>query len=279
MAVTSFVRDRRRVLGVVAAATMSAALVSAPVALGKVDGDPIATKVFKIKLSGGFKKQLKRNHVKMKPKKIKLVKGDVDPTTGRADVTLGKITFKKGHKKVVYKNLTGSVPGKVKSVQDKLFKFTAPKHVTRDGFGASLSGIKVKFLKSAAKALNRELDLHSLHKSFAGKMKLSYQPKTVKIVSGTASVSVPTTDIPPGGSTSGTSVTGKLDAHCVNPLAGGVTNIAPATLSLLPSPGVLASFRLPGERWDDQSDRERRDCASGRWSAAAEQPVDRRNAP
>jgi hypothetical protein len=221
---------------------MSAALVSAPVALGKVDGDPIATKVFKFKLAGAFKKQLKQNGVKMKPKKVKLTKGDVDPTTGKTDVTLGKITFKKGNKKVVYKNLTGSMPGTVKSVQDKLFRFSAPK-VTRDGFGADLSGIKVKFLKSAAKEINRGLDLDSLHKSSAGKVSLSYEPKTVKIVSGSAVVSVPLSDLSTGANTS---ITGKVDGHCIN-VAGGVSPIAPATLALFPPspPGTLANFTFP----------------------------------
>ena len=89
MAVTSIVRDRGRALGVVAALTASVALASAPTAIGAVDGDPIntSTDAFKVKLSGGFKKQLKSNGVKMKPKKLKLTKGDVDPTTGKADLT------------------------------------------------------------------------------------------------------------------------------------------------------------------------------------------------
>ena len=101
MAVTSIVRNRGRVIGVVAVLTAAVALVSVPAAFGAVDGDPIGTSTFTFKLSGKFKKQLKKNGVKMKPKKLKLTKGDVDPTTGAAYLRFGKVTFKKGKKKVV----------------------------------------------------------------------------------------------------------------------------------------------------------------------------------
>ena len=190
LAVTSIVRDRGRVIAVVAALTASVALTSVPAAFGVVDGDPIATKTFTFKLSGGFKKQLKKNGVKMKPKKLKLTKGDVDPTTGAADVRFGKVTFKKGHKKLVFNNLKGSLPGKVKANEGALFKLTAPK-VARNGFGADLTGIKVKFLKSAAKKINKKLGLHSLKKGTLGKASLSYQPETVKVTGGNAFIDIP----------------------------------------------------------------------------------------
>lgn len=236
---------------------MSAALVSAPVALGKVDGDPIASKVFKFKLAGGFKKQLKRNHVKMKPKKLKLTKGDVDPTTGAADISLGKIIFKLNHKgfkkckkdgnkpkrcrrKVVYKNLRGSMPGKVKSIEGKLFKFTAPKSVTRNGFGADLGGIKVKLLKGAAKHINRELRLHSLHKAKAGSASLSYQPKTVKILSGEAQVA--------GALTAGSVLLKLLGSHCGNIPApiNGATQVNATTIGFPISGGTISPTGTSG---------------------------------
>ncbi len=163
------------------------ALLAAPGA-GAADGDPIATSTLKFKLSKSFKKQLKRNGVKMKPKKLKLQAGssDVDPTTGKADLSFKKVVFKKGNKKVVYGKLKGKLPGTVKGSSGKLFKLKKAK-TTRNGFGANLNGIKVKFLAAAAKKINRKLDLDSLKAANAAKMSLSYQPETVKILGGTAS--------------------------------------------------------------------------------------------
>jgi hypothetical protein len=230
LAVRSIVRDRGRAIAVVAALTASVALTSAPAAFGAVDGDPIASSTFTFKLSSGFKKQLKQNGVKMKPKKLKLTKGDVDPTTGAADVRFGKVTFKKGSKKFVFNNLKGSMPGKVKANEGAIFKLTAPK-VARNGFGADLTGVKVKLLKGAAKKINKALDLHSLHKSTAGSFSLSYQPKTVKVLSGQA-------DVLP--SLSSGSVASKIGAHCI-PLIGGVTPVAPATQTNPPA----GAFHFP----------------------------------
>jgi hypothetical protein len=201
--------------------TAAIALVSVPAALGAVDGDPIASSTFTFKLSKSFKKQLKKNGVKMKPKALKLTKGDVDPTTGAGDVRFGKVTFKKGGKKVVFNNLKGSMPGKVKANEGAIFKLTAPA-VARNGFGADLTGVKVKFLKSAAKKVNKGLGLHSLKKATAGSFNLSYQPTTVKIVAGTAKVAASIA--------AGSAGLKFLTAHCVNGLApNGITPIAPAT--------------------------------------------------
>ena len=219
MAVTSIVRDRGRTIGVVAVLTAAVALVSVPAALGAVDGDPIGTSTFTFKLSGKFKKQLKKNGVKMKPKKLKLTKGDVDPTTGAADLRFGKVTFKKGHKKVVYSNIKGSMPGKLKGSSGALFKLTSPT-VARNGFGADLTGVKVKFLKSAAKKINKKLDLHSLKPATAGSFGLAYQPETVKILGGTAQVT--------GSLAAGSVVLKLLTAHCGNIPAP----IPPATAAL-----------------------------------------------
>jgi hypothetical protein len=233
LAVTSNLGNRGRALGVVFALTMVGALLSAQTAFGAVDGDPIGTvTVFKVKLSSGFKKQLKHNGVKMKPKSIKLTKGDVDPTTGAADLTLGKITFKKGNKKLVYSNIKGSEPGTLKSSSSgKLFKATAATTVTRQGFGADVSGVQLKLLKSAAKKINKTLGLHSLHKGGVGSLTLSYQPQTVKVLSGRA-------DVTPA--LSGSSVASKLLAHCI-PLVGGVVAVQGATQDNPP----IGDFHFP----------------------------------
>jgi hypothetical protein len=222
LVVTSIVKGRGRVIGVVAVLTTAVALVSVPAAFGAVDGDPIATSTFKFKLSGKFKKQLKKNGVKMKPKALKLTKGDVDPTTGAGDVRFGKVTFKKGGKKIAFNNLKGSMPGKVKANEGAIFKLTSPS-VARNGFGADLTGTKVKLLKSAAKKISKGLDLSKkLKPATAGSFNLSYQPTTVKIISGTANVAASIA--------AGSAGLKFLAAHCVNGLApNGITPIAPAT--------------------------------------------------
>jgi hypothetical protein len=262
--VTSIVRDRGRAFGVLAALAASVALVFSPAASAAVNGDPIASSTFTVKVSGGFKKQLKSNGVKMKPTKLTLRSGDVDPTTGAADLKLNKkITFKltgKGIKKctrkadskkkakqckkgVAYSNLKGSLPGNVKGSSGNLFSLGAAT-VARNGFGADLSGIKVKFLKGAAKKINKKLGLGSLHAGSFGTASLSYQPQTVVVTGGTAVVRVPIT-YAPSGSEAGTSVTGKLPSHCIDPFVGGVLAIAPGVLEPLPDPNTLANLRFP----------------------------------
>jgi hypothetical protein len=238
LVVTSIARGRGRVIGVVAVLTTAVALVSVPAALGAVDGDPIASSTFTFKLSGKFKKQLKKSGVKMKPKALKLTKGDVDPTTGAADLRFGNVTFKKGSKKLVYKDLKGSMPGKVTATGGvgALFKLTSPT-VARNGFGADLSNIKFKFLKSAAKKISKKLDLSKkLKPATAAKASLNYQPTTVKITGGTASVAAALVFTPPSAGVK------FLTAHCVNGTApNGVTPIAPATQN-----GLTYTFPVTG---------------------------------
>jgi hypothetical protein len=230
----SFARTRGRALAVVTGVAMAAALVASPLASGAVSGDPIATSVFKVKLSSAFKKQLNQNGVRMVPKKLKLGSGqsDVVPTTGKADLRLGKITFKKGSKKVVYGNVKGSLPGILKGNNGKLFKLTKAK-VVRNGFGANLTGINVKLLSAAVKKINKKLGLNSLHAGSLGKMSLSYQPATVQILGGTASTTGASRPSPAFGEPGPYPVGVKFGvAHCVivNPaLPVGIGPIAPAT--------------------------------------------------
>jgi len=247
VAVMSFVRNRGRAVGVAAVMAMSMALLSAPAAFGAADGDPIATSTFKFKLKGAFKKQLKKNGVKMKSKGFKVSKklnSDVDPITGKADLRLGKIVFKKGKNKIVYNSLKGTLPGNVTSSQSgKLFKITKAK-VDRNGYGASLTGIKVKFLKGAAKKINRRLDLNSLKKGNVGSIKLSYQPETVKIISGvaqTTSAPVEPLDLGEFGGSAGAKL---RFGHCVDGVGSGITPIAPGTKEVL-GPTGPAIFRFP----------------------------------
>jgi len=270
----------------------SAALFSTPAAFGAVSGDPIASNTFTVKVSQGFKGQLKSNGVKMKPAKLTLRSGDVDPTTGAADLKLNKkITFKltgKGIQKctrkadskkkakqckkgVAYSNLKGSLPGNVKGSSGKLFSFGAAT-VARNGFGADLSGIKVKFLKSAAKKINKKLGLNSLHPSAFGTASLSYQPQTVAVTGGEVVVRVPLA-FAPFGPEAGTSVTGKLPSHCVDPFVGGVLAIPPGVLEAFSRSDHSRQPQVPGDWGNREPGRKRRSDPDGRWR----QDIDRQD--
>jgi len=198
---------------------MSGTLVVTSAAFGA--GDPVQSGKLKLKLSSGFKNQLKSNHVSMKPKSFSLTGGTLDPVAGTGTVNLkGKLTFKKGSKKVVYKKLTAKIGsgGYIKGKSGKVFKLKGGK-VVRNGFGANVTGVKLSFLKSAAKAINKKLGLHSLHKGSAGTASANnVQPSTVTLVSGSSELVANLVTF------------AKFGHHCVNPLApGGITPVAPAT--------------------------------------------------
>jgi len=219
-------------------------------------GDPVASGTFKLKLSGGFKKQLKQNHVKLKPAKFGLKGGSqIDPTTGAGTLFLGKVTFKKGGKKYAIKNAKatlgasggkGKLAGKAKGgVTVKLFQLSGGT-VARNGFGADLTGVKAKFLKGAAKKINKALGLHSLHPGKAGKASASEQPKTVGVTGGTVRVTIPTTFV----FSDPNAVAFKNGFHCIS-AGGGTTAIAPGTFELgafappAPPAGTIARFTFP----------------------------------
>jgi hypothetical protein len=238
--VTSIVRDRGREIGIVVILVVSVALLSAPTAFGA--GDPVASGTLSFKRSSGFKHQLKSNHVKLKPKAFSIKVGSsVDPITGAGTLKLGKITFKKGNKKVVYGSAKATLganggKGNIKGSGGKVFSLSGGT-VARNGFGATISGVKVKLLKGAAKKINRKLELHSLHKGSAGSLGVAEQPQTVQIVSGEAIVT-PDARLAAGSGT----VASKLVAHCIDPLAG-VTVIPPATTT---GPGAPFHFPVNG---------------------------------
>jgi hypothetical protein len=249
--VTSFARDPGRALGIVVALAMAVVLVSAPASFGA--GDPVASGTLKLKLSKSFKKQLKQNGVKMTPKKGKFTitpspTSTLDPATGSAQLSLnGKLTFKKGSKKLVYKKLTATIgsKGNLKGSKGKVFKLKGGS-VTRQGFGAGVSGVKVSLLGKAAKKINKKLGLHSLHKGKAGTATATEQPQTVVVTGGSASV-VLSPPPPPPGTPSSSSVLSKLQFHCINatPGAGGLDLIAPATHPNPLNP-LLSAFPVVG---------------------------------
>lgn len=271
--VTSIVRDRGRAFVVVTAVATSAALLSAPVAFGA--GDPVAIGTVKFKLSKGFKKQLKRNGVKMAPNKgkfkVKAKGSQLDPTTGVGVLSVGKITFKGHGKKLVFGNVKvnlkankskSSVTGKAAGNTGKIFSLKGGT-ITRNGFGATLSGVKMKFFGGAAKKINKKLELDSLHAGKAGTLSASEQPKTVGVTGGFVFVNIPSSYLPaspliPGSGADPNTVAAKQPSHCISPV-GGVhvipgdpSNPARLTTSLSPDPvlgpppsGVSARFRFP----------------------------------
>ncbi len=222
--------------GLLVALLLVAALVFAPAVLAAAD--PVASGSFHLKLSRSFHKQLRSNGVAMKPKVFSVEQGSIDPTTGTGSLTLkGKLRFKHGHKKVVYKKVTATLGpnGFLKGGGVKLFNLRGGT-VVRNGFGADVSGIKASFRKGAAKKINKRLGLHSLHRARAGSLSVSEQPQTVEVTGGTAHV-VPDPTLTAGSGT----VASKLFAHCINGLTGA-TAIGPG----IKNPPLSApSFDLP----------------------------------
>jgi hypothetical protein len=207
--------------GRVAALPLVAALALAAPASGA--GDPVATGSFHLKLSRSFKHQLRHNGVAMKPKAFSAKGGSIDPISGTGTLILnGKLRFKHDHKKVIYKTLTATLRsnGVLKGDGGKLFKLRGGA-VTRNSFGADISGVKASFLQAAAKKINKKLGIHSLHRASAGSLSVSEQPQTVEVTGGTAHlVPDPTTTAGSG------TIASKLLAHCINGLSG-VTAIGP----------------------------------------------------
>jgi hypothetical protein len=222
--------------GLLIALLLVVALVFAPTALGA--GDPVASGSFHLKLSRSFSNQLRRNGVAMKPKVFSIEQGSIDPTTGTGTLTLkGKLRFKHGHKKVVYKNVRATLGanGVLKGGGVKLFNLTGGT-VVRNGFGADLSGVKASFRKGAAKKINKRLGLHSLHRASAGSLSVSEQPQTVEVTGGNVHV-VPDPTLTAGSGT----VASKLLAHCINFISGN-TAITPAVKN---GPGNTPSYDFP----------------------------------
>lgn len=256
MGVTSIAKDRGRAFGIAIALAASAALVANPAAFGA--GDPVATGNFKLKLGGAFKAQLNANGVKMKPKSLKFKSGSLDPTTGGGSLELKKkLTFKKGNKKLVYSKLrvklgANGKKGNIRGSKGKIFQLKGGK-LARNGFGADLTGVKVKFLKSAAKKINKALDLSSLHQGSAGKVSFAEQPETVEVLGGTATTTGATrpSPAPPFGEPGPYPAAVKLAlGHCVNGSSTGTTGFAgiqPISPATQPGgPGTTISLPVVG---------------------------------
>jgi hypothetical protein len=213
-----------RNLGVAIALSLAALFACAPAAaLGATSGGP-ATGSVKLSLSAGFKRQLKQNGVKLKPTSFTVKNSSIEPASGGGSMTLnGKLKLKKSGRKVSLRPVTASLGkgGALKAGGTKLFALRGGS-ISREGFGSTIGGVKMKLLRAGARKLNRKLGLRSLHPGRAGTLSGSVAPKTIPVKDGQTRVAP---------SVAGNSIGFKLLDHCVNPLLGfgGVVPIAPAS--------------------------------------------------
>lgn len=205
-------------------AALTVALITAAAAIlpAASAADPVSSGTFELKLSRAFHRQMHRNGLVMRPMSFRLKAGEVDPMNGTGALALsGKLRFRHGHRKVVYRKVTASLGpgGRLKGNGRKLFRLSGGT-VTRNGFGAEVSGVRAAFVRSAARRLRRRLDLDSLHRGRAGVLAVSVQPQTVEVTGGSVRV------VPDPDTGAAANVTAKLDSHCIDFVAGN-TAIAP----------------------------------------------------
>ena len=221
--------------GIAAVLAAMAALVVAPAAMAA--GDEVKSGSYRLGLSSGFAEQLRSSGVKMTPKTFSIAEGSINPLTGGGEVRLkGKLRFKHGGERAVFRRLTAILPadgegGFLKGQGRRRFGLPADNptklfslqggNVTRDGFGARIRGIDARFLPKAATRVNRKLSLDSLRRAKAGSVSIREQPNTVEVTGGTAIV----TPNPNRSNGSGT-IASKLDDHCI-PFISGSSAVLP----------------------------------------------------
>lgn len=182
------------------AAVLAAALLAllAFVPFASAAPDPVASGSATVTLNSGFVKSLKKKGVKIrkigsatvKGKKLtfKVTGGELDPTNGQGTLTLGGgIKFKHGKRSAPVKGLT------LNTIKKGLFGKVAGKQVkittvggltfTRSGFGVSLVIKKMKLTNTAAKKLNKKLDVDAFKGNrLIASAAAEEQPATVAIV-------------------------------------------------------------------------------------------------
>lgn len=238
-------------------------------------GDPVASGKLRLKVTKGFKKTLRRNDVRMRPRKfaIRPNVSEIDPTTGTGQVRLkGKLRFRGHGKKVAVRKLIvriggkgagnrgGNIKGRIGSRRITLMRLRAKPQgtiVTRNGFGARISRISARLSRPLAKVVNRKLDLNSLVASRRlARLTINEQPKTVEVLGGSVLVDIPLGYLPTsalGPNQDPNTVAAKSPAHCIGP-AGGVQAIEPGEKATITEPnpdvgplptGVAARFKFP----------------------------------
>jgi hypothetical protein len=233
---------RRLLLAVLVAAVATACF--APFA--SAAGDPVERGSFHLRLSKAFRKHLDANRVVVMRRAFPISDGTIDPITGAGTVDLqGNLRFQRGREKVVFRKVSarlgpnGVLKGKLRGRSYKLFRLNGAR-ANRKGFGAEVRGVRARFLRSAARKINRKLGLGSLHAGRAGSVTVSEQPETVEVTGGNLQL-VPASTRTDG---SGTLVS-KMDEHCID-FVGGNQPIAPAVKNDVDVENPVYDFPVTG---------------------------------
>jgi hypothetical protein len=184
-------------------------------------GDPVKSGQLRLQLSDAFKQRLAKRGIGVSPKSFALGGGTVDPIAGTGSLQLrGKLRFRRSGEKAVFRDLGATVGpgGLLRSGRKPLFALSGGV-VTREGFGARITGVQIRLLRGATRSLKRSLGVKRLRPGYAGSASVTQQPATVQVLTGTATLAP---DTSPG------SVNSKLAAHCIDSSAG-ISPIAPAT--------------------------------------------------
>lgn len=264
---------RSRLVTAVAASAISVLLIAAPAA--SAAGDPIASGKVSFKVPKGFKKKLKRNRVRMRPRnfRIRPAGSNLDPAAGGGKIRLrGKLRFRGHGKRLVVRRLEmkfgddgGNIKGRVGGRKLRVFRIRSRPggaETTRVGFGARVSRIHARMTWRLAKRINRKLNLNSLvGGQRVARLVISEQPKTVQVNGGFVYVDIPTGYLPTsllGPNQDPNTVAAKQPSHCIGPangvevIAGDPNNPARLTTALENDPvlgpppaGIAARFRFP----------------------------------
>ena len=203
------------------AVALTIGVVDAPPPADAAPANPVAGGRLVLRLSGGFKRQLKLNGVKMR-RSLAIKKGSIDPSDGSGSLTLaGRLKLSRHGRKTSFGKPVVRLgrKGSLRAGGVKLFRLRGGS-VHRHGFGSKLKRVGVRLLPRGVRQLNRKLGLHSLHPGRAGTASITVRPKTVRVSSGTVRV-VPS--LSPGDGAAF-----KFFDHCVDPILGGITAIPPA---------------------------------------------------
>ena len=190
--------------------------------------------------------KLQKSHgLKLKPANVSfaITGGSVDPVDGSGTVqVLGSVKARRGKGKTKLKitafNLganggQGSIVAKVGKDFVNGFGILSGGTVTRDGWGAKIENVSAKISAKGARALNQALSPkgNGASKSAGGGVKagqplgrivsLTTIPLSVQVVPNTGTMTLNTDALGP--------FVSKLPKHCIDPLSGGVSPIAPAT--------------------------------------------------
>jgi hypothetical protein len=184
--------------------------------------------------------------LKLKPANVTfaITGGAVDPVDGSGFVQVsGSVKARRGKGKTKLKITTfnlgangrqGSIVAKVGKDFVNGFGTLSGGTVTRAGWGARIEGVSVKISAKGARALNQAFSGKKgkgAGKSAGGGVKagqplgrivsMTTDPLSVQVIPGTGTMTLNTDALGP--------FVSKLPKHCIDPLTGGVSPIAPAT--------------------------------------------------